>query len=61
MNISNKDSKLDELVKDVVCGMIKPRSQMKAQAIYKGKTYYFCVEQDKQIFVSHPESWIVNK
>lgn len=48
----------EKLVKDPVCKMIKPRSQMKAKAVYKGKTYYFCWEGDKQIFEAHPESWI---
>ena len=56
-SISNKD----ELVKDLVCGMTKPKSQMKAQTVYKGKTYYFCWERDKQMFEANPEHWIPNK
>ena len=46
------------LVKDLVCGMIKPKSQMKAKFMFKGKTYYFCTESDKEIFEAHPEHWI---
>lgn len=31
----------DESVKDPVCGMVKSKSQMKTQTIYKGGVYYF--------------------
>ncbi len=48
----------DEPVKDPVCGMIKPKSMMKAQSVYKGKTYYFCAESDKQMFDGYPEGWV---
>ena len=41
---------VDEPVKDYVCGMIKPKSQMKSQTIYKGKVFYFCSEDDKKMF-----------
>jgi len=58
----NDDTKMmsnkDELVKDFVCGMTKPKSQMKARAVYKDKTYYFCWEGDKNIFTANPEHWI---
>ncbi len=47
-----------ELVKDPVCGMEKPKSEMKVQAIYKDKVYYFCSEMDKEMFLAHPENWI---
>ncbi len=46
-------------VKDPVCGMIKPKSQMKVQAVHKGTVYYFCSEGDKNMFVAHPEHWII--
>lgn len=51
----------DQQVKDVVCGMIKPKSQMKAKTVYKGKTYYFCWDRDKQMFDANPEHWIPNE
>lgn len=51
----------DELVKDLVCGMTKPKSQMKASTVYKGKTYYFCWGRDRQMFEAHPEHWIPRK
>lgn len=47
-----------EMVKDVVCGMIKPKEQMPSKSIYNGKVYYFCTEMDKQIFDKHPNRWI---
>lgn len=51
----------DELVKDIVCGMTKPKSQMKAKTVYQGKTYYFCWDRDKQMFEAHPEYWVPKK
>jgi len=52
---------VEESVKDYVCGMIKPKSQMKAQAVYMGKTYYFCSDDDKHMFEAHPDAWIPDK
>ncbi len=46
-----------ELVKDVVCGMEKPKSQMKTSILYNGKKYYFCSEEDKSMFEAHPDRW----
>ncbi len=51
----------NELVKDVVCGMTKPKNQMRAKTVYKGKTYYFCWDRDKQMFEAHPEYWVPKK
>lgn len=48
----------EEQVKDLVCGMVKPKNQMKAQTIFEGKTYYFCSEGDKKMFEAYPEKWI---
>ena len=48
----------DNLVRDPVCGMVKPKSQMKAKVLYKGKTYYFCWEDDKKMFEANPDHWI---
>ncbi len=47
----------DEIVKDVVCGMVKPKSQFKFLSEYSGKTYYFCSQQDKEMFDAHPDRW----
>ncbi len=51
-----KDNK--DLVKDPVCNMVKSVEEMKAKVEYKGKTYYFCTEQDKEMFEAYPEHWI---
>lgn len=48
----------DEVVKDVVCGMVKPQSQFKFSSVYNGKTYYFCSEEDKQMFEKYPDRWV---
>lgn len=47
----------DEPVKDVVCGMVKPKSQFKLFSEYNGKTYYFCSQGDKDLFDAHPSYW----
>ncbi len=50
-----------EIVKDPVCGMVKPKSEMKTLSVYEGKTYYFCSQMDKEMFDAHPEHWAPNK
>ena len=66
----NKDKK--EKVRDPVCGMVKPKGEMRAISVFKGKVYYFCTEGDKQVcallrlnrslhknmFEAHQEYWI---
>lgn len=47
----------NQLVKDVVCGMVKPASQMPFKSQYEGKTFHFCSEGDKSMFDAHPEHW----
>lgn len=48
----------EETVKDVVCGMEKPKSQFKFLSEYNGKTYYFCSQQDKEMFNAQPDRWV---
>lgn len=48
----------EELVKDPVCGMEKPISEMKVKTRYEGKVYYFCTEGDKKMFEAYPKHWI---
>jgi YHS domain-containing protein len=50
--------KENQLVEDVVCGMVKPVNQMKAKTVFKGKTFYFCWKQDKQMFLANPDYWL---
>ena len=47
----------EELVKDLVCGMIKPKNQMGFSLVYRGKTYYFCSLADKEMFAKYPDRW----
>ncbi len=47
-----------ELVTDPVCGMTKPKSEMKEKSVYGGKTYYFCSKGDKKMFEVFPDNWI---
>lgn len=54
-------NKQEELTTDPVCGMEKPKSEMKAKSIYGGKTYYFCSEGDKKMFGAFPDNWIPKK
>ena len=49
---------VEEMVKDVVCGMVKPKSQMSFKAEFAGKAYYFCAEEDKLMFEAHPDRWV---
>jgi YHS domain-containing protein len=56
--VGRKQSSADEeVVRDVVCGMVKPKSQMEFNTVFEGKTYYFCTEMDKEMFLAHPERW----
>jgi len=48
----------EEIVKDPVCGMEKPKSQMEFSSLYKGKTYYFCSQRDKDMFEKFPDNWL---
>jgi len=47
----------EETVKDPVCGMVKPASQMAFSLVFKGKTYYFCSKMDKEMFEKYPDRW----
>lgn len=47
----------EELVKDPVCGMEKPKDQMRFSSVFNGKTYYFCSQMDREIFDKHPDRW----
>ena len=47
----------EDIVKDLVCGMEKPKSQMKFRSVFNGNTYYFCSQVDKDLFDAHPDRW----
>ena len=43
--------------KDPVCGMDVDEKKAAAQAIHRGKTYYFCAEACKACFEKDPERY----
>lgn len=47
-----------EVVKDPVCGMEVVVSEARFSSVYKGKTYYFCAQTDKEMFDAFPYGWI---
>lgn len=51
----------NEPVKDVVCGMIKPKNQFKFLSVYDEETYYFCSAWDKELFDALPSKWILKE
>ncbi len=56
--VKSQGASPEGLVTDPVCGMkINPKSAA-AKVEYKGKTYYFCMESDKQAFEKDPEKYI---
>ncbi|OGK09658.1 hypothetical protein A2767_07425 [Candidatus Roizmanbacteria bacterium RIFCSPHIGHO2_01_FULL_35_10] len=57
--MKNNSNDSEKIVKDPVCGMTKPKNQMKTQLPYKGIVYYFCSDGDKDMFVAHPDHWII--
>jgi Cu+-exporting ATPase len=42
---------------DPVCGMSVDQNSAEATSTYKGKTYYFCSEDCKEIFDKEPETY----
>lgn len=50
-------SSAQDMVKDVVCGMEKPREMMGFSSKHKGAIYYFCSKMDKEMFDAHPDRW----
>ncbi len=55
----SKDKK--EKVRDPVCGMVKPKKDMRASSVFKGKIYYFCTQGDRKMFEAYPEHWITKE
>ena len=43
--------------KDPVCGMDVDEKKAAAQAVHRGKTYYFCAEACKACFEKDPERY----
>jgi YHS domain-containing protein len=45
-------------VVDPVCSMEVTDTKTAPTAVYKGKTYYFCSEEDKAKFEKNPEQYL---
>jgi P-type Cu+ transporter len=45
-------------VTDPVCGMTFDSSQAEAQAMYKGKAYYFCSNDCRKTFEANPKEFV---
>jgi Cu+-exporting ATPase len=43
---------------DPICGMDVEPENAAAKSEYEGKTYYFCCEDCKQEFDSHPQQYV---
>lgn len=58
-NTNNKQkNESEEAVTDPVCGMTKPKSEMKESAVFLGKNYYFCSSGDEELFAAHPDYYV---
>lgn len=58
MGIFDFLNRLEEKVKDPVCGMQKLKSDFKLSSVYKGKTYYFCSENCQHMFEEMPRGYV---
>ncbi|MEM1509872.1 MAG: YHS domain-containing protein [Thermofilaceae archaeon] len=45
-------------VMDPVCGMIIDKEKIKHKTIYRGKIYYFCSAQCREVFERYPETYL---
>lgn len=45
-------------VRDVVCGMEKPKDEFKFTSDYQGKTYYFCSKNCQEMFEGNPRGYV---
>jgi YHS domain-containing protein len=46
------------MVVDPVCRREFDESEAAASSVFLGKTYYFCSEEDRQLFQEHPEKYV---
>jgi len=49
---------LKDMVQCAFDGMKGPKSGMKAQMEYQGKTYYFCTKEERDKFAQEPEKYL---
>jgi len=48
----------EETAFDPICGMEIPKAHAVAEVEYQGRTYYFCMEGEKEIFLKDPEKYL---
>ena len=46
--------------KDVICGMLVATSSTQIKELYQGKTYYFCSELCRSLFLREPERYMAS-
>jgi P-type Cu+ transporter len=56
--VSLADNTPKKEVKDPVCSMTVNPKKAADKATYKGKTYYFCSKEDKELFMKSPEKYV---
>lgn len=49
---------IEQMVKDVVCGMTIDPKEAAGQSEYQGKTYYFCAPGCKRKFDADPQHFV---
>jgi YHS domain-containing protein len=47
-----------EMALDPICGMEISKAYAAETVEYKGQTYYFCMEDEKEAFLSNPEKYL---
>lgn len=55
------DNLSDEMIKCPVSGKEIKKSEAKATYEYNGKTYYFCCENCREIFLKYPEKYVLQE
>lgn len=56
-----QEKQSEETITCPVSGKVMKKSEAKATYEYKGKTYYFCCENSKEMFVKDPEKYLQGK
>jgi YHS domain-containing protein len=58
ISIAEDKSSSEGMVQCAFDGMKGPKSSMKAQMEYQGKTYYFCTQEERDKFAQEPEKYL---
>lgn len=55
---SDQPNEKEKMVTDMVCGMTKPKSEMKEISEFLSKNYYFCSKENKGLFDARPDYYV---